>query len=67
VIYLKDLIAATGIKPSVNQVELHPYLHQDNLLEYARMEGIHLTGYFPLGGTRASVFGCAILNTQYGP
>jgi len=46
VIYLKDLIAATGIKPSVNQVELHPYLHQDDLPEYARMEGIHLTDHF---------------------
>jgi len=63
VIYLKDLIVATGIKPSVNQVELHPYLHQDDLPEYARMEGIHLTDYF----TRASVFSCAMLNTQYGP
>lgn len=48
--HLKQLISVTGIKPAVNQVELHPYLPQDDLLEYSNKEGIHLTGYFPLGG-----------------
>lgn len=48
--HLKKLIAATGIKPAVNQVELHPLLHQDDLLEYCKREGIHVTAYFPIGG-----------------
>jgi len=49
-IIFKKLIAATGIKPAVNQVELHPWLRQDDLLAYCQKENIHLTAYFPLGG-----------------
>ncbi len=37
------------IKPEMNQVELHPYLHQDELLTYCREHNIHLTAYSPLG------------------
>jgi len=58
--HLKQLISVTGIKPAVNQVELHPYLPQDDLLEYSNKEGIHLTGYFPLGGL-ATVTGSDLL------
>ncbi|MFT5731568.1 MAG: alcohol dehydrogenase (NADP+) [Planctomycetota bacterium] len=36
-------------KPEVNQVELHPYLAQPELLKYTKENGIHLTGYSPLG------------------
>lgn len=48
--HIKELVAATGIKPAVVQVELHPYNHQDDLLAYAKQEGIVLTAYFPIGG-----------------
>ncbi|THH18317.1 hypothetical protein EW146_g2636 [Bondarzewia mesenterica] len=47
--YLKAIIEATGIKPAVNQVEAHPLLPQDDLVEYCKKENIHITAYSPLG------------------
>lgn len=46
---LDSLISETGIVPAVNQVELHPYLQQNELLEYCGKRGILLTAYSPLG------------------
>jgi alcohol dehydrogenase (NADP+) len=46
---LKDLIAKTDDKPEMNQVELHPFLQQDDLVEFCHSNDIHLTAYSPLG------------------
>ncbi|KAI9465376.1 Aldo/keto reductase [Lactarius psammicola] len=46
---LEAIIKATGERPAVNQVEAHPLLPQDDLVEYCKNEGIHLTAYSPLG------------------
>ncbi|KAI9204529.1 NADP-dependent oxidoreductase domain-containing protein [Polychytrium aggregatum] len=46
---LKELLAFARIKPVVNQVELHPYLPQNELFEFAKANDILLTAYSPLG------------------
>ena len=37
------------IAPVMNQIELHPYLQQNTMLEYCRQNDILLTAYAPLG------------------
>jgi len=46
---LGDLIGKATIKPEMNQVELHPMLHQNELLEFCQENGVHVTAYSPLG------------------
>lgn len=46
---LRDLLNYARIKPSVLQVELHPYLQQKRLVRYAQASGVHVTAYSPLG------------------
>jgi diketogulonate reductase-like aldo/keto reductase len=38
---LKNIIDNGTVRPAVNQVELHPYLRQDDLLQFAKEHGIH--------------------------
>lgn len=37
------------IFPAINQVELHPFLRQDELLKTCTELGVHVTAYSPLG------------------
>ena len=46
---LEELMNETDHAPEMNQVELHPYLQQDKLLEFCCRSGINVTGYSPLG------------------
>lgn len=46
---LKFFLENSPVKPEMNQVEMHPYLIQKDLVDFAHSEGIRLTAYSPLG------------------
>lgn len=48
---LEEVTATTGVRPEVNQLELHPFLQQWPMVDYCRQQGIVLTGYCPLGSS----------------
>ncbi|ORX45463.1 Aldo/keto reductase [Hesseltinella vesiculosa] len=55
---LEDLLSKATIPPAVNQVELHPHLPQQELVDYCQEKGIALMAYCPLGNpTMSSRFG----------
>lgn len=48
---LTDLVAGAQRKPEMNQIELHPFLQQPDMIAFCSREGIHLTAYSPLGSS----------------
>jgi alcohol dehydrogenase (NADP+) len=46
---LKDLISKANTKPELNQVELHPLLQQNALINFCSDQDILVTSYSPLG------------------
>ena len=51
--HLKDIIDATGVTPSVNQIELHPYFPQVQMRAEHERLGIRTEAWSPLGKRNA--------------
>ena len=46
---IQGIADATGVWPSVDQVEAHPLNLQDDLVDFCKEHNIHITAYSPLG------------------
>ncbi len=46
---LTELFAVGGQRPEMNQIELHPYLPQENLVSFCKENDLLVTAYSPLG------------------
>ncbi|CBQ67811.1 probable GCY1-galactose-induced protein of aldo/keto reductase family [Sporisorium reilianum SRZ2] len=53
--YLEKLLANAKIVPAANQVELHPFLPQHELVKYCLEKGIQPQAYSPLGSSGGPV------------
>ena len=54
--FLEELLPQVSIVPAVNQIENHPSLPQQEIVDYCKSKGIHITAYSPLGSTGGPLF-----------
>jgi 2,5-diketo-D-gluconate reductase A len=47
--HLERIIGDTGVKPAVNQIEIHPDFVQHDLVQFCQSQGIHTESWSPLG------------------
>lgn len=53
--YLEQLLPHCSIVPAINQIENHPNLPQQEIVDLCREKGIHIVAYSPFGSTGGPV------------
>ncbi|KUL87178.1 hypothetical protein ZTR_05620 [Talaromyces verruculosus] len=54
--FLKALLAEATIVPATNQIENHPQLAQQEIVDFCKSKGILIEAYSPLGSTGSPLF-----------
>ncbi|CAG2110833.1 unnamed protein product, partial [Medioppia subpectinata] len=59
---IERILRQTQLKPVINQIETHPYLSQEKLVNYCKARNIAITAYSPLGRADAGLLNETVLN-----
>jgi len=54
--YLEKLLSEATVVPAANQIENHPYLPQQEIVDFCKEKGILVQAYSPLGSTGSPLF-----------
>lgn len=55
--HLERIVAATGVTPAVNQIELHPAYQQRDITDWAQQHDVRIESWGPLGQGKYDLFG----------
>ncbi len=58
---LLDMLSYAEVKPAVNQIELHPYLPQTNLVKFCQKVGIQVMAFGPLSAPGSTAPGTSAI------
>ncbi|QTV79930.1 aldo/keto reductase [Microbacterium sp. NIBRBAC000506063] len=55
--HLERIVAATGVVPAVNQIELHPAYQQRDVVDWSTSHNVRIEAWGPLGQGKYDLFG----------
>ncbi len=67
--HLESLLAMSGMRPAVNQIESSPQFANQRLIDFSNAKRIDVEAYSPLGGTGGNLLAdprLAVIGRQYG-